>query len=143
MTSPPHPTGHRRRAMRWLVLGAGLFVAMTLVVVFARPRPAAYVPGREVETSKEITHSLERRLPSDPGGAPGPGGARSEPALAGTAAPSTGGAPNGEAGGSNHLPGGVTFTGQAEAAGLRFVHFRGKRSSQLPEDMGSGLAWGD
>ncbi len=129
--------------MRWLVLGAGLFVAMTLVVVFARPRPAAYVPGREVETSKEITHSLERRLPSDPGGAPGPGGARSEPALAGTAAPSTGGAPNGEAGGSNHLPGGVTFTGQAEAAGLRFVHFRGKRSSQLPEDMGSGLAWGD
>ena len=26
---------------------------------------------------------------------------------------------------------------------MRFAHFSGRRSSQLPEDMGSGLAWGD
>ncbi len=35
------------------------------------------------------------------------------------------------------------FTDAAEEAGIRFVHFHGKRSSQLPEDMGSGAAWGD
>jgi hypothetical protein len=40
-------------------------------------------------------------------------------------------------------PGGVAFTERAAEAGLRFSHFHGARSSQLPEDMGSGLAWGD
>ncbi len=30
-----------------------------------------------------------------------------------------------------------------EEAGIRFRHFSGSRSSQLPEDMGSGAAWGD
>ena len=38
---------------------------------------------------------------------------------------------------------GVTFTEVAESVGLRFTHFAGRRSTQLPEDMGSGLAWGD
>jgi tetratricopeptide (TPR) repeat protein len=37
----------------------------------------------------------------------------------------------------------VTFTDVTRAAGIEFVHFSGKRSSQLPEDMGSGAAWGD
>ena len=35
------------------------------------------------------------------------------------------------------------FTDAAEEAGIRFAHFHGQRSSQLPEDMGSGVAWGD
>ncbi len=36
------------------------------------------------------------------------------------------------------------FTDVTAAAGLGdFVTFRGERSSQLPEDMGAGLAWGD
>lgn len=36
------------------------------------------------------------------------------------------------------------FTDITEEAGLGdFVTFRGERSSQLPEDMGAGLAWGD
>jgi len=36
------------------------------------------------------------------------------------------------------------FTDVTEAAGLaEFVHFAGARTSQLPEDMGSGAAWGD
>jgi tetratricopeptide (TPR) repeat protein len=30
-----------------------------------------------------------------------------------------------------------------EEAGIRFRHFSGSRSTQLPEDMGSGAAWGD
>jgi tetratricopeptide (TPR) repeat protein len=38
---------------------------------------------------------------------------------------------------------GLRFTDVAEEAGLRFDHFPFHRTSQLPEDMGSGLAWGD
>jgi hypothetical protein len=37
----------------------------------------------------------------------------------------------------------VTFTDVAEQAGIHFQHFHGTRSTQLPEDMGSGAAWGD
>jgi enediyne biosynthesis protein E4 len=37
----------------------------------------------------------------------------------------------------------VRFTDAAAVAGIDFVHFQGRRSTQLPEDMGSGLAWGD
>jgi len=37
----------------------------------------------------------------------------------------------------------IRFTDAADEAGLRFEHFQGVRSTQLPEDMGSGLAWGD
>lgn len=37
----------------------------------------------------------------------------------------------------------VAFTNVTDRAGIRFRHFSGRRSSQLPEDMGSGAAWGD
>ncbi|MBI3484935.1 MAG: CRTAC1 family protein [Acidobacteria bacterium] len=38
----------------------------------------------------------------------------------------------------------VRFTNVAQQAGIDFQHFSyGKRSTQLPEDMGSGAAWGD
>ncbi|MFQ5747677.1 MAG: FG-GAP-like repeat-containing protein [Gemmatimonadota bacterium] len=37
----------------------------------------------------------------------------------------------------------ITFTDVAAEAGIEFRHFRGTRSVQLPEDMGSGAAWGD
>lgn len=37
----------------------------------------------------------------------------------------------------------VTFVDVAQEAGIYFKHFTGRRSSQLPEDMGSGAAWGD
>ncbi len=37
----------------------------------------------------------------------------------------------------------VTFTEVAEQSGVSFQHFFGSRSTQLPEDMGSGAAWGD
>ena len=37
----------------------------------------------------------------------------------------------------------VQFTEVAEQSGIRFKHFYGTRSTQLPEDMGSGAAWGD
>ncbi|MCW5976454.1 MAG: CRTAC1 family protein [Bryobacteraceae bacterium] len=37
----------------------------------------------------------------------------------------------------------VRFVDVAAEAGLRFTHFPGARTTQLPEDMGSGAAWGD
>ena len=37
----------------------------------------------------------------------------------------------------------VTFVDATAEAGIDFRHFPGKRSTQLPEDMGSGAAWGD
>ncbi|NOZ03610.1 MAG: VCBS repeat-containing protein, partial [FCB group bacterium] len=37
----------------------------------------------------------------------------------------------------------VTFRNVAQEAGISFQHFSGRRSTQLPEDMGSGAAWGD
>ena len=38
---------------------------------------------------------------------------------------------------------GITFEDVTQASGIRFRHFWGARTSQLPEDMGSGAAWGD
>ncbi len=37
----------------------------------------------------------------------------------------------------------VTFVDVTREAGIQFQHFSGERTSQLPEDMGSGVAWGD
>ena len=37
----------------------------------------------------------------------------------------------------------VTFTDVTAQAGITFTHFHGNRTAQLPEDYGSGVAWGD
>ena len=37
----------------------------------------------------------------------------------------------------------VEFRDVSRQAGIQFRHFFGQRSTQLPEDMGSGAAWGD
>ena len=37
----------------------------------------------------------------------------------------------------------VFFTEVSKEAGIDFSHFNGIRTIQLPEDMGSGAAWGD
>lgn len=37
----------------------------------------------------------------------------------------------------------VTFSDVTEEVGIQFSHFPGERTIQLPEDMGSGAAWGD
>jgi len=37
----------------------------------------------------------------------------------------------------------VTFVDVTQQAGIAFSHFWGERTSQIPEDMGSGAAWGD
>jgi tetratricopeptide (TPR) repeat protein len=109
--------------------GALAFAAIAGALALLRPRPEPYVPGREVERGTEITRSLDRERPgeADPGG-PRSGG--TAPAIAGSRV-------------RTERPGDVVFEDAAEAAGLLFTHFHGRRSTQLPEDMGSGLAWGD
>jgi hypothetical protein len=147
MTVSPSKTSRRRRASRVLAAGIVAFVAVTLGFVVARPRPAAYVPGAEAEGSDEITRTLDRgmpassapRQPRDGSGTQRAGVAASSRKPDHTAAVSRGAGAHAAGDG----PEGVVFTERAEAAGLRFVHFQGERSSQLPEDMGSGLAWGD
>jgi len=134
------PGSYRRRAGRFMLAGAGLFVAVTVGLFLARPKEKAYVPGREAETSDAITHSLDRELPpelAEPAAptSEGPGSPHPEPGDEGASAPT----PPARGG----APGGVTFDDVAASAGVRFLHFPGQRSSQLPEDMGSGLAWGD
>ncbi len=37
----------------------------------------------------------------------------------------------------------IQFTDVTAQAGINFIQFSGTRTSQLPEDMGSGVAWGD
>lgn len=37
----------------------------------------------------------------------------------------------------------VLFRDVTSEVGIDFIHFNGRRSTQLPEDMGSGAAWGD
>jgi enediyne biosynthesis protein E4 len=37
----------------------------------------------------------------------------------------------------------IQFVDVTEKAGIQFEHFHGVRTTQLPEDMGSGAAWGD
>jgi hypothetical protein len=114
-----------------MVAGVLAFAALTGAVVVARRPPERYVPGREVERGTEITRSLDRERPPQarpPEGRPAESAAAVASALAPAPAPP---------------PAEVVFEDVAEAVGLRFTHFHGRRSTQLPEDMGSGLAWGD
>jgi len=127
---------HRRRARLFLLGGAGAFVFLTAILFLTRATPAPYVPGTEAATSAEITRTLERSLPDT-----GATAAVERRASGGSPVPATTGP--GTAGSAADGPRRVRFVDAAEAAGIRFRHFAGQRSTQLPEDMGSGAAWGD
>ena len=132
---------NRMRRVVW-VCGVLLFLAVAGAIVGWRIRqanqPEEYEPGEE---SSEITHSIRDRAERQP--APGeaaqtkPG----EPAQA----------PQRKFDPLVNLekkrPAGTPpprFTDVTREAGLgEFRSFAGRRTSQLPEDMGSGAAWGD
>ena len=127
----PHRTrivSRRHRRLFWSLglLAAAGFLGIVLGLMFYRAHvPETYRPG---EDSADITHDLDRYA---------------------VAAVSAGGVEN--AGGlrnlSHALPAGAPaprFTDVTRQAGLgEFRSFAGNRTSQLPEDMGSGVAWGD
>ena len=140
---PEKIKGSRRlRRLAWTISGLTVLLLIGTIVawrIHKENEPEEYKPG---EGSKEITSILERNAPS--GAIP-----KSEPPLnkvipsrqvqsrtvdplvkPGTTRPA--GAPE------------PLFTDVTKASGLgSFRQFHGPRSSQLPEDMGSGVAWGD
>jgi len=139
---PEKIKGSRRlRRIAWTISGLMVLLLIGTVVawrIHKENEPEEYTPG---ENSKDITSVLERSAPS--GAAAKPGGlhkvvpsrqaqSRTVDPLVKTGITLPAGAPE------------PLFTDVTRAAGLgSFRQFHGPRSSQLPEDMGSGVAWGD
>src|SRR5512146_3404053 len=135
---PPRPWVGSRRLRRVLwTASAFVFVLLRAALVTWRIRkdnaPEEYTPG---EVSKDVTSVLSDRPVSAPAGKPvtvtNTASPRVADRLRDPGRPLTQGAPE------------PRFTDVTAAAGLvSFVQFQGARTSQLPEDMGSGVAWGD
>ncbi len=136
--APERPrTGSKRlRRVTWT---ASTFVVLTLIGALVTWRirkenaPEEYTPG---EASKDITSALSRPA------------AQSTPLLPQTVKNTVSSrVVDRLAEPGRDLPPGAPeprFTDVTKAAGLAsFRQFQGARTSQLPEDMGSGLAWGD
>ena len=118
-----------------------MFLVATVALFATRRTEAPYNPGRDAGANAEITRSLDRS------GVASPPAGRAAPALSAAPPGSRIGAERGgetaSAAEAGPPPASLRFTEVAESVGLRFTHFHGIRSTQLPEDMGSGLAWGD
>ncbi len=122
LPAPPKTKKNRRLSRRhrrvlWSATGlavAGLLGTAFGVKFYAAHQPEVYKTGEEIA---DITHTLDR----------GAAASHSDSLRA--------------------LPAGAPeprFTDVTREAGLaEFRSFAGNRSSQLPEDIGSGLAWGD
>ena len=147
---PERIKGSRRlRRVAWTLSGLIVLLLIGSIVawrIHKENEPEEYTPG---EGSRDITSVLERNAPaSTPAKSGSLNTARSESLTkevpprqlrsrtidplvkTGTTLPT--GAPE------------PLFTDVTKAAGLGSFHqFDGPRSSQLPEDMGSGVAWGD
>ena len=129
--------GSRRlRRVLWTA-SAFVFLMLTAALVTWRIRkdnaPEEYTPG---EASKDVTSVLSERPVSAPSAKPvtvtNTASPRVVDRLRDPGQPLPQGAPE------------PRFTDVTAAAGLAsFVQFQGARTSQLPEDMGSGVAWGD
>ena len=112
----PRRSGRRQRRLRWTLavsLAASALWTIAGVWAYRASRPDLYKPGEEIEG---ITRELERG--GEDAAAPVESKRGDAPAA--------------------------RFTDVTKEAGLGdFRTFAGNRTSQLPEDMGSGAAWGD
>jgi enediyne biosynthesis protein E4 len=113
----------RKRLMLFYMLGGALLVLLAGVAAFQTMNRGTdkYQPGVRVEG---ITNTLSRSADApaiESGKVAAPGAATASPVL------------------RNRL----FFEDVAASSGIHFQHFPAERSSQLPEDMGSGAAWGD
>jgi len=134
------PFGWRgSRRIRRIAWTASTLLALVLIGALVSWRirkentPDEYTPGEESKDITSVTDeraakvALNRREP-----APKPVGARVADRLLDPGSALPAGAPE------------PRFTDVTSSAGLAFFRqFQGERSSQLPEDMGSGVAWGD
>lgn len=137
-TLPERPRRGSRRLRRVIWTSASLVVllAITAIVTWRVRKdnqPEEYVPG---EASNDITHVTAHRSSSE-------ATAADQPATK----PVSSRAVDRLVDPGRKLPAGAPapyFTDVTKEAGLDgFRQFTGARTSQLPEDMGSGLAWGD
>lgn len=128
--------GKRHRRIAWtggVLATAALIAGLLSWKAYRESRPEEYVPG---EASAEITTSIAEK------GSHEGAGRQTAPRTEVRSRTSDPLRDPGRA-----LPPGAPpprFTDLTAAAGLSgFRTFAGKRSSQLPEDMGGGVAWGD
>ncbi len=126
----------RLRRVAWAVSTLAVLVLIGAVVawrIHKESAPEEYTPG---EASNDITSALSERGVQAPSGAVQTVKNKVSPRVVD---------PLQDPG--RKLPPGAPeprFTDVTQAAGLgSFRQFQGPRTSQLPEDMGSGVAWGD
>lgn len=134
--APPRPLSRRHRRVLWTASVLAVLVAAGAVLTYRVQKenePAEYTPG---EASRDITSVLSdkgaRHLVPDASASRRQVTARRIDPLRDAGRPLPSGAPE---------PRFTDVTGEAGLDGFR--QFQGPRTSQLPEDMGSGLAWGD
>jgi enediyne biosynthesis protein E4 len=126
---------HRKQLLLITSVLSAVFLLVALVLVLRHQPTVRYDPDAPVEG---VTSELDRSVPAD-----------YPHAVLAPAANSADGTPSSvSAAGSQMRPeepgqGGVQFVEVSKAAGIDLHHFWQQRSSQLPEDMGSGAAWGD
>ncbi len=131
----PRRVGRRQRRLAWAagILATGaLAAALVMWKIHRDSQPEEYVPG---ESSADITRSIEEK------------GAKRAAAGSGARTEYQDRRRDPLRDPGQKLPAGAPeprFTDVTKEAGLDgFRAFAGKRSSQLPEDMGGGVAWGD
>ena len=136
LNKPPKRVSRRLRRLGWTSAALLVLVGIAAVVTWRIRKdhqPDEYIPGEE---SRDITNVSADRAPKP---------AVPTPALSKAAV--TGRTVDHLLDPGKKLPAGAPqplFSDVTKAAGLDgFRQFQGQRSSQLPEDMGSGLAWGD
>jgi enediyne biosynthesis protein E4 len=132
-------SSRRMRRVAWTLSTLTALLLIGSIVAWRIHRenePEEYIPG---EASKDVTSVLDRGTPAAPMSAV----LKVQPIKSGIASRVIDPLANP----GMNLPAGAPaprFTDVTELAGLdSFRQFQGSRTSQLPEDMGSGLAWGD
>ena len=126
---------YRQRLVLITSLGGGIVLLALVFFVSHRQAVARYNPDEQVEG---ITSELDRRLPADY-----PHAAVAKTAKSADGTSQAGFTKDSSVSAETSGNQGVTFTEVSKSAGINFQHFWKDRSSQLPEDMGSGAAWGD
>jgi len=139
LSAPPSPARRLSRRHRRILWTASSLAALALIGALLTWRihkdnaPEEYTPG---ETSTDVTSAISEKAARS-------SAAPAQPAR--TEVNSRAVDPLRNAG--RKLPAGAPephFTDVTKTAGLSaFRQFQGPRTSQLPEDMGSGVAWGD
>jgi len=136
LSKRPKRASRRLRRLGWTSAALLVLLSITVVVTWRIRKdnqPDEYVPGEESRDITDVSadHPAKPFVPA------------SEPAKAAVAGRTV----DRLLDPGKKLPAGAPqplFTDVTKAAGLDgFRQFQGARSSQLPEDMGSGLAWGD